>query len=165
MARRVRRASSEPSTTLSFAHTSLFSISSRTEVPANFLATKVRLSRRRSSTPCIFPNPLSRPSKSTALLLNRVLATCPHRPVFNPTVPLCRQARSISRQFHVQQPQLSHSGNDFDGAVLQISVWQSAHLIMLRSLLGHTWPGEQACGLSRKDYANKGSLGLQTYFR
>ncbi|KAG7403374.1 hypothetical protein Forpe1208_v016565 [Fusarium oxysporum f. sp. rapae] len=46
-------------------------------------------------------------------------------------------------------------GNDFDGAILQISVWQSAHWVMLRSLLGRTWPGKQACGLSRKDYANK----------
>ena len=47
-------------------------------------------------------------------------------------------------------------GNDFDGAILQISVWQSAHWVMLRSLLGQTWPGKQACGLSRKDYAAKG---------
>jgi hypothetical protein len=47
-------------------------------------------------------------------------------------------------------------GNDFDGAILQISVWQSAHWVMLRSLLGRAWPGKQACGLSRKDYANKG---------
>nr|CEG04439.1 unnamed protein product [Fusarium clavum] len=51
-------------------------------------------------------------------------------------------------------------GNDFDGAILQISVWQSAHWVMLRSLLGRTWPGKQACGLSRKDYANKGLRDL-----
>jgi hypothetical protein len=27
---------------------------------------------------------------------------------------------------------------------------------MLRLLLGQTWPGIQACGISRKDYINKG---------
>ncbi|KAF5973458.1 methyltransferase type 11 [Fusarium bulbicola] len=43
---------------------------------------------------------------------------------------------------------------DFEGAILQISVWQAAHWKMLRYVLGQTWPSSQS-GLSRQDYVNE----------
>jgi hypothetical protein len=53
--------------------------------------------------------------------------------------------------------QIKRPGNDFDDAVLQISVWQSAHWVVLCSLLGRRWPGTQTCGLSR-NYCNNSAL-------
>ncbi|KAF4496707.1 methyltransferase type 11 [Fusarium agapanthi] len=43
---------------------------------------------------------------------------------------------------------------DFEGAILQISIWQAAHWKMLRYVLGQTWPTSQS-GLSRQDYINE----------
>ncbi|PCD22210.1 hypothetical protein AU210_016002 [Fusarium oxysporum f. sp. radicis-cucumerinum] len=43
---------------------------------------------------------------------------------------------------------------DFEGAILQISVWQAAHWKMLRYVLAQTWPTSQS-GLSQQDYVNK----------
>ncbi|EXK79016.1 hypothetical protein FOQG_16333 [Fusarium oxysporum f. sp. raphani 54005] len=43
---------------------------------------------------------------------------------------------------------------DFEGAILQISVWQAAHWKMLRYVLAQPWPTSRS-GLSQQDYVNK----------
>ncbi|KAF5978413.1 methyltransferase type 11 [Fusarium coicis] len=43
---------------------------------------------------------------------------------------------------------------DFEGAILQISVWQAAHWKMLRYVLAQTWPTSRS-GLSKQDYVNE----------
>ncbi|KAF4416070.1 methyltransferase type 11 [Fusarium austroafricanum] len=51
-------------------------------------------------------------------------------------------------------------GTDFDGAILQIGVWQSAHWVMLRSLLSRTW--KRSSGLSMKEVFSRGWKGIYT---